>query len=347
MFMNRSHSGHIAVMPGRYRRGETIKRQNDSSEEPEMKIPNRVRPAALAIVALLFSACGGSGGDGSGLTGTINADGSSTVFPITQAVAEEFRRESSGVKINVGISGTGGGFKKFCAGETDIQDASRLIKSSEKQQCAKNGVEYAELKVAIDGLSVMVNPGNTFAECLTVAELKKIWEPGSKVRTWNQVRGTFPSSTIKLYGAGTDSGTFDYFTGAIVGEEGKSRSDYTASEDDNVLVQGIAGDKNALGYFGFAYYEENTAKLKLVGIDGGGGCVKPSRDTINGGTYKPLSRPLFVYVAKKSAARPEVKAFMDFYLDEGAGLVADVGYIELPAGDLAATRQVWTGFGGS
>lgn len=310
-----------------------------------MTLIRKIRPALLAPVLAITAACGG--GEGGGLSGTINADGSSTVFPITQAVAEEFRRERPDVKINVGISGTGGGFKKFCAGETDLQDASRPIKSSEKDECDRSGVSYVELKVAIDGLSVMVNRENSFVDCLTVAELRKIWDPATKASTWRRVRASFPTTPIKLYGAGTDSGTFDYFTAAIVGEEGKSRSDYTASEDDNVLVQGIAGDKNALGYFGYAYYEENRAKLKLVGVDGGTGCVKPSRETINNGTYKPLSRPLYLYVSKKSAMRPEVKAFVDFYLGDGTALVADVGYIELPQADLSASRRSWSAVSGT
>jgi phosphate transport system substrate-binding protein len=267
------------------------------------------------------------------LKGNIEIDGSSTVFPISQAVAEEFRKTNPAVQVPVGISGTGGGFKRFSAGETDISDASRPIKQTEVDAAAKNGVEYIELAVAYDGLSILVNKSNSFVTCVTTAELKKIWEPGSKVAKWNDVRPEWPADPIRLYGPGTDSGTFDYFTEAINGKEDASRADYTASEDDNVLVQGIAGDKNSLGYFGFAYYNENKDKLKLVAVDSGNGCVLPSEQTINDGTYKPLSRPLFIYVKKKSLERPEVKAFVTFYLENAAALSAEVGYVPLPAKD--------------
>jgi len=303
---------------------------------------------AAAVAAFLLAACGddseGSGAPSpvatqppaletqpaSRLSGLIEGDGSSTVFPISEAVAEEFRKAQPGVDVVVGISGTGGGFKKFCNGATDFSDASRPIKEEEKQACAANGIEPVEFQVAFDGLSVLVNPANDFVECLTVEELKRIWEPGSTVDSWNDVRSGWPDKPIRLYGPGTDSGTFDYFTEAIVGEEDASRPDYTASEDDNVLVQGISGDPNALGYFGFAYYEENTDKLKLVAIDGGEGCVLPSRDTILNGTYKPLSRPLFVYVRADALQRPEVAEFMRFYLTNGKALVDAVGYVEVP-----------------
>jgi phosphate transport system substrate-binding protein len=315
----------------------------------------RGRIAGLVVgavaLALAAAACGGSRAAGDerlrNLTGTIVADGSSTVFPITEAVGEEFRKRAPGVKVSVGTSGSGGGFKKFCAGETDISDASRPIKESEKQACAAAGIAYLELKVAVDGLSVVVNRENDFVDCLTVAELKRIWEPGSAVKRWSQVRTGFPDRPISLYGPGTDSGTFDYFTEVIVGKEDASRSDYTASEDDNVLVTGVAGDPNALGYFGYAYYEQNTDKLKVLGVDGGSGCVKPSVETINTGTYKPLSRPLFIYVSKRAAARPEVVAFVDFYLEKVSELVRDVGYVPLHENDLRASLQAWTAFKGS
>ena len=242
----------------------------------------------------------------------------------------------------MGTSGTGGGFKKFCAGEIDISDASRPIKDEEKTACTAKRIEFVELKVAVDGLSVMVNPENSFVECLTVAELTKVWSPGSTVKNWSQVRAGFPNQPLTLYGAGTDSGTFDYFTDEINGEEGKSRSDYTASEDDNVLVQGIAGDPNALGYFGYAYYVQNKSKLKVLGIDGGGGCVKPTETTINDGSYKPLSRPLYIYVAKTSIAKPQVKAFIDYYLENVNELLPSVGYIPLHESDFTAAKQTWS-----
>lgn len=307
--------------------------------------------AATFAVILLIGCNGkkaeeGAGGSASApaaqgeLSGTIAIDGSSTVFPITEAVAEEFQKQHPNVRVTVGISGTGGGFKKFANKEIDIADASRPIKSSESETAAKNGVEYIEVPVAYDGLSVVVNPKNTWCDHLTVAELKKIWEPGSKITKWSQIRPGFPDKPIKLYGPGTDSGTFDYFTDAICGKEGASRSDFTASEDDNVLVQGVNGDEGALGYFGYAYYEENQSKLKLVAVDPGTGPVKPSPETINTGTYQPLSRPLFIYVRKDAAERPEVAAFIKFYLAEAGKLVKSVGYIALPdkAYELALKR---------
>ena len=285
---------------------------------------------AAALAAFLIAACNGDGGTTGDLSGTIEGDGSSTVFEITEAVAEEFRSAQPGVDVVVGISGTGGGFEKFCNGETDFNDASRPIKEVEEQACAASGIEWVEFQVAVDGLSVMVNPANDFVECLTVDELKGIWEPGSTVDSWNDVRPEFPDQPISLYGPGTDSGTFDFFTAEIVGEEGASRSDYQASEDDNVLVQGIAGDEDALGYFGLAYYEQNSDQLKLVAIDSGTGCVAPSRETVLDGTYTPLSRPLFVYVRSDALQRPEVVEFMRFYLTEGPALTQEVGYVEAP-----------------
>jgi phosphate transport system substrate-binding protein len=264
----------------------------------------------------------------------IQIDGSSTVFPVTEAVAEEFQNSKKGkVKVTVGISGTGGGFKKFCRGETDISDASRPILKQEIEACKGSGVEFFELPVAYDALTVIVNPKNDWATSMTVAELKKIWEPAAqgKVTNWNQVRPKWPDAPLKLFGAGADSGTFDYFTEAIVGKAKSSRGDFTASEDDNVLVQGVANDRNALGFFGFAYYIENQKKLKAVAIDGGKGPVAPSAKSVEDGTYQPLSRPIFIYVSKKALAKPEVKEFVEFYLKNAPALVKEVKYVALPA----------------
>ncbi|MDX1623458.1 MAG: PstS family phosphate ABC transporter substrate-binding protein [Gemmatimonadota bacterium] len=286
---------------------------------------------AAAVAMVVLAACGGAADDGEeeGLRGTVQIDGSSTVYPVTEAVAEEFQRANPGARVTVGVSGTGGGFKRFCAGEIDISDASREIKESERERCAENGIAFTELRVALDGLSVMTNPGNEFVQCLTVEELKRVWEPGSTVDNWSDIRPDFPDKELALYGPGTDSGTFDYFTEAIVGEEDASRPDYTASEDDNVLVQGIAGDPNALGYFGYAYYEENQEKLKLLGVDDGTGCVKPSVETIETGEYAPLSRPLYLYVRKGALDREVVSAFVEFTFENAAELVRSVGYIPL------------------
>jgi phosphate transport system substrate-binding protein len=290
----------------------------------------------VAFVAVLAAGCGKKGTDqgrpASQLTGTINIDGSSTVYPITEAVAEEFQKKYPGVKVNVGISGTGGGFKKFTVGETDINDASRPIKDSEKKVAQENNIEYLALPVAYDGISVVVNKDNNFVDSMTVAELKKLWEPNSTVKKWNQIRPQWPDLEVKLFGPGTDSGTFDYFTEAINGKEKASRSDFTASEDDNVLVQGVVGNKGSLGYFGYSYYAENKDKLKLVAIDDGSGKpVLPSEQTIRDGSYKPLSRPLFIYVSKKSLMRPEVREFVKFYMTEAEKLVKQAKYVPLTA----------------
>ncbi|MBW4626529.1 MAG: PstS family phosphate ABC transporter substrate-binding protein [Brasilonema octagenarum HA4186-MV1] len=267
--------------------------------------------------------------------GTISIDGSSTVYPVTEAVAEDFQKQKQGkVKVTVGISGTGGGFKKFCAGQTDISNASRPILAKEMDACKSAGIQYIELPVAYDALTVVVNPANNWAKSLTVAELKKIWEPAAqgKITNWNQVRQGFPNAPLKLYGAGPDSGTFDYFTEAINGKSKASRTDYTPSEDDNVLVQGVSRDKNAIGYFGYAYYAANQNRLKAVAIDNGKGqAVLPSKQTVEGGTYQPLSRPIFIYVNAKAAQRPEVKEFVNFYLNNGAKFASEVKYIPLPA----------------
>jgi len=264
----------------------------------------------------------------------IQIDGSSTVFPVTEAVAEEFQKSKKGkVKVTVGIAGTGGGFKKFCRAETDISNASRPILKSEIEDCKKSGVQFIELPVAYDALTVIVNPKNDWVKSLTVPDLKKMWEPSAqgKVSSWNQIRAEWPNNPLKLFGPGADSGTFDYFTEAIVGKAKSSRGDFTASEDDNVLVQGVANDRNALGYFGFAYYIENQNKLKAVPIDIGKGAVGPSPKTVEDGTYQPLSRPIFIYVSKKSLdSKPEVREFVDFYLKNAAKLVKDVKYVALP-----------------
>ncbi len=284
---------------------------------------------AVALVAAVGTACGGEHSSGSA-PATVRVDGSSTVFPITEAVAEEFQRVNRDVRVTVGISGTGGGFKKFQVGETDINDASRPIKDSEAETAAASGIEFIELPVAFDGISLVVNPENTFVEHLTVEELNAIWRPGSTVQTWSDVRAGFPDRPIALYGPGTDSGTFDYFTDAINGDEGACRADFTASEDDNVLVQGVAGDPNALAFFGYAYYAENTERLKVLAVDPGDGAVAPSDQTINDGTYRPLSRPIFIYISTEAADRPEIQAFVRFYLENAPDLVSEVGYVPLP-----------------
>ena len=260
----------------------------------------------------------------------IEIDGSSTVYPITQAVAEEFQKENRNVYPVVGVSGTGGGFKRFTVGETDINDASRPIKDSEIQTLLQNGIEYIEFEVALDGLAIVVNVDNNWVDYLSVEELHEIWKPDSLVYSWNDIRSEWPDKPIRLYGPGTDSGTFDYFTETIVGESGESRPDYTASEDDNVLIQGIAGDLNSLGYFGYAYYAENSEILKIVPIDSGNGPVTPTDQTINSGQYAPLSRPLFIYVNRESLERSEVFSFVEFYMENAEQLVIEVGYTPLP-----------------
>ena len=273
------------------------------------------------------------------LRGTVSLDGSSTVYPISEAIAEEFLSVAPRVRVTVGVSGTGGGFKKFLSREIDINDASRTIKNSEVEEARANGIDYLEIPVAFDGLSIVVNPNNTWVDYLTVDELRMIWQPGSMVDSWDDIRPNWPQLPIRLYGPGTDSGTFDYFTEAVNGESGASRPDYTASEDDNVLVQGISGDENALGFFGYAYYIENQDNLKIVPIDEGNGPVAPTARSINDGTYSPLSRPIFVYLNTDSLARPEVRSFVDFYIDNAAGIANEVGYIELPEEMYQASRD--------
>jgi phosphate transport system substrate-binding protein len=286
----------------------------------------------------------------------IKIDGSSTVFPITEAVAEEYQIQKRGkVRVTVGISGTGGGFKKFCRGETDISDASRPILTAEMEACRAAGIKYYELPVAYDALTVVVNPQNTWVTQLTIPELKKMWEPAAqgKVTTWKQVNPKYPAQPLALFGPGSDSGTFDYFTEAVVGKAKSSRGDYTGSEDDNVLVQGVASNKSAIGYFGYAYYEPNAGKLKAVPIVGkSGNAVGPSRENVVNGTYEPLSRPIFIYVAEKAAQKPEVREFVEYYLTKSKALIEEVKYVPLPpqAYELAAKHfrdgKLGTGFGG-
>ena len=295
-------------------------------------IPKFLDRVASVLAAIgCISACKG------GASTTVAIDGSSTVYPITEAVAEAFRAVQPEVRVTVGISGTGGGFKKLCAGETDLADASRPIKPSEVELCAKNAITFVEIPVAYDGIAIVVNPKNTWATNITREELKKLWAPEAqgKVKLWSQVRAGWPDSEIHLFGAGVDSGTYDYFTEAIVGKEHSSRGDYTSSEDDNVLVQGIAGDTQALGFFGLAYYEQNKTRIKVVPVDdgkpeNGAGPIVPSSQTVRDGTYQPLSRPLFVYGSTKALAKPHVAAFVKFYLAQAPKLVDAVGYIALP-----------------
>jgi phosphate transport system substrate-binding protein len=260
----------------------------------------------------------------------VKIDGSSTVYPISEAIAEDFQKAKKGAaRVTVGVSGTGGGFKRFCAGDTDISNASRPIKASEREQCKKAGINFIELPIAYDALAVVVNKNNTWAKNLTTAELKKIWEPSAKgkITNWNQVRSGFPNAPLKLYAPGADSGTFEYFTEAINGKSKASRTDFTPSEDDNVLVQGVSRDKNALAYFGYAYYDANKSKLNIVPING----VTPSRQTVENGKYQPLARPMFIYVNAKAAKRPEVKQFVEYYLTNAAKAAVSVKYVPLPA----------------
>jgi phosphate transport system substrate-binding protein len=282
---------------------------------------------AGVMAALALAGCDARDGDG-----RVQIDGSSTVYPITEAVAEDFMAETGGrVHVTVGVSGTGGGFKRFCAGETDISNASRPIKAEEREACERVGVEYEELPIAYDGIAVVVHPDNGWAVCMTPEELGRMWRSGSTVRQWSDVRPEWPAQPIRLYGPGTDSGTFDYFTEAVTGTERNSRPDYMASEDDNVLVQGVAGDLNALGYFGVAYFVENRGRLKAVAIDGGEGCIGPEPAAIAEQRYRPLSRPVFIYVNRASLERPAVSEFVRYYMDTAATLAEEVGYVRLPA----------------
>jgi phosphate transport system substrate-binding protein len=314
-------------------------------------------PTVTLVLAL--TSCGGNkakeegnGNDANAaLSGKISVDGSSTVYPITEAVAEEFKKEAGDVKVTVGLSGTGGGFKKYGRGETDINDASRPIKKSEDSLCQANGISSVELKVAYDGLAVVVSPENTWCKDMTVAELKMLWEPAAqgKITKWNQIRKDWPNQEIHLFGPGVESGTYDYFTEAVVGKSHSSRGDYTASEDDNVLVQGIKSDKNALGFFGLAYFTENSDKLKLVGVDdgkddNGKGPILPSEETVKNKSYAPLGRPLFIYVSNKAGARKEVQSFVNFYLENTKTLAKDVGYVAMTDEEIAAEKAKFAEF---
>jgi phosphate transport system substrate-binding protein len=286
---------------------------------------------------------GGAASNGAALSGKITIDGSSTVYPITQAVAEEFMELHPKVKVEVGVAGTGGGFKRFVEGKTDINDSSRPISEKEIEHCRENNIEYLEIKVAIDGLTVAVNPNNDWCDCLTVEQLRALWQPGSQVTKWNQLDPKWPDAEIRLYGADSDSGTFDYFTEVINGKAKASRTDYTASANDNTLVNGVSGDRNALGYFGYSYYVENKDKLKAIGIVPPGEtapekCVKPTMETIESGAYAPLSRPLFLHVNRQALAWPEVASFLKYYLNEGQDLVSEVKYIRLNPGILESVQ---------
>ena len=339
-----------------------------------MTITSLRRLVTLAVTTtLVIGACGGGAGTSAApsangstagetgtpgsvapadLSGTVTIDGSSTVYPITEAVAEEFQLANSGVRVPTSLSGTGGGFKKFCVGETDINDASRPIKADDEGEglaCEANGIDYVELQVAIDGLTVVVNPGNAFATCLTVEELAKIYGPDSpQDLQWSDVRADFPSQPVNRFMPGADSGTFDYFTEEINGEVDAATQHAQVSEDDNVLVSGVANDVNAISFFGYAYFVENTDTLKAVEVDGGAGCVAPTETTINDGSYAPLSRPLFIYPdVGKAKERPELKAFVDFYLENTSALSAEVGYIPMPDAALQAETDEWAGAVGS
>ena len=287
--------------------------------------------AATLVLGLGTVACGGGDGsaDGGRLRGTIRVDGSSTVAPLSEAAAERFMEEHNFVRITVGTSGTGGGFEKFCNGETDISDASRPIKQSEIDACAAKGVTYEQLTVANDGVAVIVNPENTWAECLTVDQLAKIWAPRSRVSNWRDVDPSFPDERIALFGAGTDSGTFDYFTEAVNGQSGASRTDYTATEDDNVTVTGVAGTRGALGYLGLSYAEENAARVEAVAVDGGDGCVEPSVETVQNNAYQPLGRPLFIYPSAAALRRPEVREFVRSYVENAEEIAADARFVPM------------------
>ena len=302
---------------------------------------SRGRSLGVLITALSIatSACGGDGAEVTtpgaqsqpSLNGSIRIDGSSTVAPLSEAAAELFQKEHRNVQVTVGTSGTGGGFEKFCRGEIDIADASRPIRSSEAELCNTNGVVYEEFAVANDGLSVVVHPANDWAKCLTTAQLKKIWDQGSTVSNWKDVDPSFPDLKMDLYGAGTDSGTFDYFTEAINGTAKKSRTDYNATEDDNVTVRGVSGSRGGIGYFGLSYLEENKGRVKGVAIDGGSGCVEASVQTVQNGTYKPQGRPLFIYPTKKLLARPEGLAFVQFYVTNTSAITKQALFVDLTA----------------
>jgi phosphate transport system substrate-binding protein len=323
------------------------------------RLKTLVALVAAVALALTVVACGGdddNGGGGGGgsaegggqnLSGTIRADGSSTVAPLTEAAAELFREENPEVRISVGTSGTGGGFEKFCRGETDISDASREIKDEEIEICEKNGVKYEQLVVANDALAVVLNPENDWASCMTTDQLKQIWNKGSDVKTWKDVDPSWPDEEIKLYGPGTDSGTFDYFTEAINGEEGVQRTDYNnIGEDDNATITGVSGDKNAMGYLGFSFVQENEGKVKAAEVDGGSGCVAPTAETAQDGSYKPLGRELYIYISDKAIKRPEVKAFADFYIQNATPVAEQAQYIPLTEEQVQQSQQKVDSLGG-
>jgi phosphate transport system substrate-binding protein len=312
--------------------------------------PARIWPVALLVVALAAAGCGGRprpatiadaipAGPVSNMQGAVSADGSSTVGPLMQLAAEHFGAFTPGVAVSVGVAGTGGGFQRFCAGETDLSDASRAIKPEEAAACRKAGIAYSEITIANDGISVVVNPHNAWVSCLTVAQLKRIWNAGSKVGTWRDLDASYPSVAMRLYGPGTDSRTFDFFTGKINGEEDVSRSDYSASEDDNVTVQGVSGDRGALGYFGLSYAEENASRLKLLAVNAGQGCVRPSTRTVQDGTYSPLSRPLFVYVKHDAARRPAVAAFLRYLVANAGAIARAARFVPLTAAQRTAAKR--------
>ena len=308
--------------------------------------PGGASPSTAASTGTSSSAATSSEPSAAALSGSVKIDGSSTVYPITEAVAEDFQAGNSGVQVSAAFSGTGGGFKLFCVGDTDINDASRPIKpddDGEGKACTANNIEYVELQVAIDGLTVAVNPANTFATCLTVEELAKIYGPDSPQNlTWSDVRAGFPADPVNRFMPGADSGTFDYFTEVINGEVDAATQYATPSEDDNVLVTGVAGDVNAIAFFGYAYFVENEDKVKAVEVDGGSGCVAPTDETINTNTYAPLSRPLFIYPdVGKAKDRPELKAFVDFYLENSQALSSEVGYVALPDDLLQKEKDEW------
>jgi phosphate transport system substrate-binding protein len=295
----------------------------------------------ILSLALILGACGNKKEKTTELTGSIAIDGSGTVFPVSEAIAEEFLKVEPKVKVTVGESGTGGGFKKFGTGVTDITNASRDIKNTEISLCKENGVEYIQLTVALDGITVVVNKNNSWAKTMTTEELKKLWEPNSVVKKWSDLRASWPNEEIHLYGPNTSHGTYDFFTEVIMGESGASRTDYNAVSDYNVAVQGIEKDQYALGYFGLSYYEENKDKLTAVGIDNGNGAVLPSIETVANNEYAPLSRSLFIFVSKKSAQRPEVQKFVNFYLENAPELSKEVGYVPMPKSGYDSQKEAF------
>lgn len=307
-------------------------------------LPRLLGLLVLPVLPVLLSACGSGPGDA--LQAQISMDGSSSVYPIAEAVAEEFQLRTPRVMVAAGRSGTRGGFERFCRGETDVATASRPISGAEEARCADNGIGYVELPVAMDGISILVNPRNSMLECLTVEELRRVWRLGSTVTTWRDVRPDLPPEPIQLYGPGTDSGTFDFFAEAVIGEPGALRTDFHASEDDNVLAQGLIGDRYSLGYFGYAYAEENRRELKVLGVDGGAGCVLPGAETIRGGIYAPLSRRLFVYVSKTSLQRPGMGAFMEYFMTHAPDLIPATGLVPLPESSYRENLEVLRRAGG-